>query len=227
MKAAVEIISALLIAVFAIALFATAYTYFLPIIEKNQDRALVERVDSLFDQSNTNSLPSKIEFVANNGGETRFDSSLRGIWQLFPCADTQADGVTYREGCGNFGVQNNSIEFTITSNAAKYADGAGWISLSGESCPPPAGNLGTDKASVVCVRVDQTPAGKFNVTYRVWFRPLNDATGRNTFKINLLQHPATSLQFTGQSVQASFNNRRTETVGDKTLITSEVKILLT
>lgn len=227
MKAAVEIISVVLVAVFAIALFATAYMYFLPIIEKNQDKSLVERVDGLFDQSNTNSLPSRIEFVANNGGESRFDSGVRGIFRLFPCADRQADGSTYREGCGNFGGQNNSIEFTITSAAAKYANGTGWISLSGAACPPPAGNLGPDKASVVCVRADQTPSGKYNTTYKIWFRPVVDAGGKNSFRISLLQHPSTSLQFAGQGVQVVFNNRRVETVGDKTLITSEVKILLT
>lgn len=224
MKGAVEIISILLIVVFAILLVAAAYNYGLPLIQKRQDSAVSDQVSTYFDPSNVNSLPAKIATIANNQGQTEFTTSVSGLWQLYPCADTMPGGGYY-PGCGNFGIDNDSISFTFASHTSKVAPDKGWISLSSAACPPVQGNLGSDSAYVVCVRADSTGTGVYNVTYRVWFRPLVDPTG-NVYKINLLQHPSSPLMSTGSSVQIIFGDRITSSVNGVTISTTEVKILL-
>ncbi len=224
MKGVVEIVSILLIVVFAIALVAAAYEYGLPLIQKRQDTATVDTVKTYFDPNNVNSLPAEIVNIANNQGQTQFISSVGGFWQLYPCADTMPGGGYY-SGCGNFGAENNSIAFTFASRASEIAPNVGWVSLSGTNCPPANGNLGSDPADVVCVRTDSTGLGVYNITYRIWFRQLVDPNG-NIYKINLLQHPSTALTSTGSSVQIIFGDRITSSSGGKTISITEVKILL-
>ena len=79
MKAAVDIVSVLLIVVFAIGLFATVYAYGLPLIQKRQDASLADTVDSLFNPDNVNSLATKIIDTANNGGQETFSVQVPGF----------------------------------------------------------------------------------------------------------------------------------------------------
>lgn len=224
-KGQADILSAILIVLLAIGLLSTAYLYGFPLIQKRQDTAVVDRVNSYFLQSSANSLPSKIEAIANSGGEATFTLDTRGSWNLYPCADKDVGG-SYLSGCGNFGENNNSIEFSFVSKITNIAVDKGWVSLTGGAvCPPKTGLLGSDKSSVVCSRADSVEGG-FKTTYRIWFREVDDATNTNGFKISLLQHPSTSVVSTGQNVKIFFSNRRQEAVGQKTLIITEIKILL-
>lgn len=208
LKAQSNIIGAILIVVIAIALVGVAFTFGLPYIQKNQDRALEERVDAVFDETNANSLPAKIKSVANNGGKDIVEINVEGVTILDPA--------------------ENSISFSFRSSVTSYAAGSGWVTLSGESCPPPVGNIGVHEPIVVCVRADQITADSYNITYKLYARELEDAEQRNGFKINLLQHPASSLVSSGSSttVRVEFDARRPETVGSKNLINTDVKILL-
>lgn len=213
MKSQADIISVLLIVIIAIGLVATAYIWGLPLIQKRQDTAIAERVNSYFDPNNANSLPVKIESVANTGGELTFSLDVKGLWRVFPYTDT-------------YGIENNSIEFTFFSKVTKVAADKGWVSLSGVAgCPPSTGLLGIDKSYVICAKASAIYNG-YNITYKVWFRELVDTAGKNGFKIGLLQHPASSLTSTGQNVRMIFDTRRQDIQGQKTLIISQIKILL-
>ena len=205
-KAQSNIVGAVIIVAIALSLATTAYLWGIPLIQKRQDSALVERVHSYFSQDNENSLPNVIEDIANNGGEKTFFANANGIWIL--------------------NQSGNYIQFTFLSRASKFAtDTIYSIPLTpGEDCSQlKNGTLGIDKASVVCVRAD-TIADKINITYRVWFRTLYDDPSNPTrgYKITLNQSSAGLSTSTEKNIRISFSKLRQ----DVNLITREIEILL-
>jgi len=201
-KAQADIISAIIIITIAIGLVSAAYLWGLPLIQKRQDAALVERVANYFNQKNENSLSSKIEYIANSGGEETFNLDVNGLWKL----DTT----------------ENSISFTFFSRVSNIGSAA-WISLTtGASCPPSTGTLGIDKPSVVCARAD-TLADGYNITYKIWFRQLDESSGARGYKIKLVPYTGV-LTSAGKSVRI-FRGSIDTVPGVQTLIITEIKIL--
>ena len=206
-KAQSEIVGAIMVVLVSIALVGVVYTYGLPLIIKRQDTARVERTEAAFDQKSINSLPSKIEAVANNRGEASINLDIDGLWKL--------------------NENEDSISFTMFSKVSKSAANLQinpWVSLSGADCNQPsisAGTLSVDRPSVVCTRADSINDG-LNVTYKVYFRQLN-GQGIN-YKIDLIKHESGATSSTGKTVRIVFADR-TETQGQQTLITYKVKIL--
>jgi len=227
-KAQVDVISAILIVLIALGLTATAYTWGLPLIQKRQDTAVVERIASHFDQNNANSLPSRIEFVANNGGEQAFTLDANGVWLLNPCPAQELPSCSPKQNATEF----NSIEFTffskVTDVSDKDAEGKpiGFISKTpGASCPPSAGILGKDKSSAVCVKSKQSQDG-YEITYKIWFRELDETAGTRGFKIDLTKHEGSSYTSVGKTIRISRQSTNQVPAAGKTLIIPEIKILL-
>lgn len=227
-KAQVDIVSAILIVLIALGLTATAYTWGLPLIQKRQDTAVVERIAGNFDQNNVNSLPSRIEFVANNGGEQAFTLDANGVWLLNPCPVQELQSCNPKEGAAEF----NSIEFTffskVTDVSDKDAEGnpIGFISKTpGAGCPPSAGILGKDKSSVVCAKSKQAQDG-YEITYKVWFRELEESASARGFKIDLIKHEGSAYTSAGKTIRILRQSTSQAPVGGKTLIIPEIKILL-
>ena len=224
-KAQADIVSAVLIVMIAIGLTATAFAWGLPLIQKRQDTVVLERVSSYFDQGNANSLPSRIEFVANNGGDQTFALDTNGFWLLRACPTGEISSCNPQPGT-DVTKENNSIEFTFFSKVSKIAAGAGYVSLTpGSSCPPSSGIVGKDKSSVVCAKSVSRHDG-FEITYRIWFRQVSDAASDRGFKIDLTKHESGVYNFTGKVVKMSRQNINQILVGGKTLIIPEIKILL-
>lgn len=220
LKGQSDIIAVVLIVLIAIGLLGVAYSFGLPLIQKNQDRALDDRVKGFFATNNVNSLPAKIQSVANSRTKDAATIDVRGAMRLMP---GQEPGAQFTS------MNNNSIEFSFQSAVASFARDAGWIPLSGSSCNPVSnGIIGQDEAAVVCARVDSTGGGFYNVTYRLQFRTLEDAQKRNGFAIKLLQHPSSPLLSSSDKnqVRVEFDQVRTVTVGSQTLIITDVKVLL-
>lgn len=210
-KAQSEIIGAVVIAVVSIGLVATVYTWGIPLIQKRQDTSISDRVDAAFGQNNVNSLPSKIEAIANNKGDTTLKLDADGLWAL--------------------NEDEDSISFTFFAKVSKVAtnlESNPWVSLtSGVNCnalPISAGILGSEKSSAVCARADTFSDG-YNVVYKVYLRQLNPATSGTSYKIDLIKHESGSLTSTGKSVRITFAGNKEQQVGQQTLITSQVKIL--
>lgn len=205
-KAQADIVSAVIIVAIALSLASTAYFWGLPLIEKRQDTALVERTHNYFSQDNVNSLPNVIETIANSGGEKTFFVDVKGIWLL--------------------NEEEDYIQFTFMGKASKFAiDTLYPISLTpGTQCipkPSPSnGTLGLDKVSVVCVQASKY-ADEINITYKVWFRELYDLTGKG-YRIDLIKDPSGLGSSTEKSIKISFS----DTVVNKTLIMKKIKILL-
>ena len=214
LKGQSDILAVVIVVVLAIGLLGTAYSFGLPLIQKNQDKAIGERAKAFFSTTNINSLPGKITAVANGGGKDTAVLDVNGGTRIYPY-----DYV---------GPENNSIEFSFQSTVTSYAENQGWLSLSGSSCPPTSGVIGQDEPSVVCVRADRTTGGNYNITYRLYMRELEDAEKRNGYKIALEKHSAGSERSAGSksSVAIDFDKREQTLVGAKTLITTYVKILL-
>lgn len=200
-----DIISAVLIIIIAAGLVATAYTWGIPLIQKQQDTALVNRVENYFSDDNVNSIPKKIVSIATNGGEETFFEDVKGFWLLVPNSTFSAD--------------NNSLTFTFFSRVSNVASGT-WVPLNDVSCPAIAGFVG-DSPYAICARSDPISNG-FNVTYRVQFRPLySNAQG---YEIFLLQ-PSLNTS-TLQSIRIQKGASYSTVINGQNLIILEVKILL-
>jgi hypothetical protein len=214
LKGQSDIIAVVMILGLAIGLLGVAYTFGLPLINKNQDEALDKRAQAFFSETNINSIQNKIQAVANSGGKDQVIIDLSGFVRLYPY-----DSVA---------VENNSLEFTFTGTvSSKNTDGK-WISLTGGGCPPATGVLGQDEPAVICAKASKTGAGYYNITYKLFMRELEDAEKRNGFKINLVKHPSSQLIASGEkrAIRIEFDKRNQQTIGSKTLITTDVKILL-
>ena len=220
LKGQADIISAVIIISIAIGLVATAYTWGIPLIQKRQDAALSDRVFSYFNQNNENSVAKKIQSIANNGGEDTFTSDVNGFWILNPCTDAGISGCST-----NYNFENNSLEFAFFSLVSQYGLDQGWITLSStDPCPSPPASVGQDPY-VVCVRSDTYATG-YNVTFKVQFRELDDSANTRGFKIVLLPQISNLQSSSTKSIRISKGNQYSTVVNGKTLIITEVKILL-
>lgn len=216
-KAISEIISVVLVVLMGIALVSTAYMWGMPMISKKQDTIEIERLYSYFDRTNSNSLVKKIEFIAKNGGEDTFVSGVDGLWVLHE----------HDEG----GEDANSLEFTTFSKVSNIAisdpdTGIEWVALTpGGSCPPGSGMIGLDPSYVVCAKAEPVSDG-FGITYKVLFREVYEATGTKSYKINLVKHQSGQTSSSSESIKISRGSVTSQVQGGKTLIITEIKILL-
>jgi len=216
-KAVSEVISVVLVVMMGIALAGTAYMWGMPIINKQQDTTNAERVFSYFDRGNSNSLVRKIEFIAKNGGEDSFTVDVGGGWVLNEYDESSPE--------------NNSLEFNTFSQVSNIAitdnvTGIEWISLTpGGSCPPEDGAVGFDPSAVVCAKAESFTDG-FDIHYRLWFRELYEATGVKGHKIRLVRESSGKMSSDSRTIRISRGDIKTESQDGKTLIITEIKILL-
>ncbi len=213
-KSQVDIISAILIVLIALSLTGTAYVWGYPLIQKRQASATADRVYSYFNQENSNSLPTVIEYVANNKGEKTISLDVSGLWQL--------------------NETENSIQFIFSSKVSNFALGTSYpISLTpSASCTPSPspvnGTVGLDKPSVVCVRADRG-GDMVTISYKIWFRELyTDPFSPTTkgFKVELVKDTAGLLTSTSKTVKIIFSDTSQQQTDGKTLIITKIKILL-
>lgn len=213
MKAQADIISAIIIIVLALGLVGTAFLWAKPIIQKRQDTTLVERALKSFDRSNVNSITSKIESVARNEGEDTFTIDVDGLFVIHPSTE--------------IGPENNSLQFSITSSVTNVAEGRDWVAISSGNTNP-VGILGVDDPSVVFGRADTISGDLKNVTFKSWFRVLNDTSTNTGYKIALIKHEASPISSSAKNIRIIFDGR--EQLFDpqlrQNLITTKIKILL-
>jgi hypothetical protein len=210
MKGQTDIISVVVIFVISLGLVSTAYLWGIPLIEKRQDTALVDRVGTSFDKYNDNSLERKIEYIANNGGAYTFVADTNGIWY--------------------FNSSENSLSFSFTAKASKIATNTttpgpipiGWVALSSGNTNV-NGTLGIDDSFIVYARSDLANSGLYNITYKVQFRTLWDSTQTNGFKIVLNENG--SPYALGKYAQISRGSVATDP-SNKNLINTQIQILL-
>jgi hypothetical protein len=122
-------------------------------------------------------------------------------------------------------TESNFIQFTTLTKVSNMGTDIGWIPFTtGATCPPSIGILGIDGAGVICGRTDSTGTG-YNITYRLWFREVDEAGGAKGYRINLVRYGGGPLSSTGRSIRISRGNVQTTSEAGKTLIITEVKIL--
>lgn len=215
-KAQSDIISMVMIVIITMGLVGTAYTWGIPLIEKQQSGIIVERLyHNYFDINNANSLPRLIEDVAN--------SDVEGVVRVFTVSET---GLWELSGYDEVGEQNNSIQFTINAKVSNIGMDIGWIPMTtGGTCPPITGTLGVDEEGVVCVKAETIENG-YKITYRLWSRELEEGGGAKGYKINLVRHAGGPLASTGRTVRITRGSIQSTMEDGKTLKTTEVKILL-
>jgi len=206
-KAQADIISAVLIIIMGLGLVSVAYTWGIPLIQKRSDTTVVERTFKTFDANNERSLPKIMQFISNHGGEDVASLDTKGIWFLYPNNSATPE--------------NNSLQFSFQSKVSNLAVGQGWIPLSSGNTNP-IGTLGFDDSYVVFGRADTAPGG-YNITYKVWFRKLNETTTNKIYEIDLAPLQVSGpLISSGKTVRVS----RGDVNEKQNLITTEIKILL-
>ncbi len=139
LKAQVDIFSVVLIVLIAISLTSAALIWGIPLIQKHQDSALVGRVHNAF----TRELPSRIENVANLGGEVQFSVDVEGVWGL--------------------DVENDNLNFTFMSKVSDKIDTGEWV---GENCNflGQTGVFGIDKPYIICAKALKL-GSEYQITY--------------------------------------------------------------
>lgn len=204
-KAQSDIISALLVIIIAIGLVSTVYIWGVPLIQKQQDTALAQRVFDNFNPDNSNSVTKRMQYVANFGGDEIYTMSTDGVWQL--------------------NTSENSLQFSFLSKVSNWANFsiAGWIPVSqGANCNSIfPGTLGTDTSFIVCVKSENQPEGKFLITYKVYFRDLNDPSTGNIYRVTLVPGSSTLV-----SSFKSIRITKVSTLQQGSTITVQLKILL-
>lgn len=206
-KAQADIISAVLIVIMGLGLVSVAYTWGIPLIQKRSDTSLVERTYKTFDPNNERSITKIIKYISNNGGEDVISLDTKGIWFLYPYNNPTSE--------------NNSVQFSFQAKVSNLAVDKGWIPLSSGNTNP-VGTLGYDDSYVVFGKADTAPGG-YNITYKVWFRKLNETISNKIYQINLIP-----LQVSGPFISSGKTVRisRGDVINQQNLITTEIKILL-
>lgn len=205
MKAQSEIISSLLIIIIATGLVSTAYLWGVPLIQKQQDTALAERMYDSFSPSNSNSLPRRMQYVVNFGGDELYTAGAEGTWRL--------------------NSTENSLQFSFQSRVSNFANfsQAGWVSLSGSDCGDVRpGILGADASYVVCAKSEGQPGGRHTITYKVLFRDLGDTATDKTYRISLAPASGSQEASSFKSIRMS-RGPATQSGG---ITATELKVLL-
>ncbi len=216
-KGVSEIIAVVLIVVITTSLVGTALMWGLPLISKRQDSSVADRVYNYFNRENANSIVRKIEFVSVNGGQATFISDVSGGWII--------------HGYDESSESNNSLEFVTMSKVSNVAvstseNNIEWVSLTpGGSCPPDNGIVGLDPSYVVCAKAVVAGEG-FELRYRIWFRELYDSANTKIWKVNLMTYPNGESSAATKTIKISQGDITTGTQDGKTLIATEIKILL-
>ena len=190
-KAVSEIISVVMIIGISIGLISAAYMYGLPLLQKSQDKSMLERIISFFDYYNPSSLPRKIEFVANTGSTEVLTLDAQGIWKVYPYNHNSP--------------LNNSIVFSFFSKVTNINTATPISLISGAACPPSKGIVGKDTFSVVCLTGTPIYDG-FNITYVIYIRSLElpiNASYNEIYSIQLLTPTGGELSSTGKTIRIS------------------------
>lgn len=216
-KAVSEVISVTLVVLMGVALAGSAYMWGMPIITKQQDTSNLDRTYSYFDKGNTNSLVKKIEFIAKNGGDDTFTTDVAGVWELHEWDEESAE--------------NNSLEFLSFGKVSNIAianpsTGIEWVSLTaGGSCPPEPGYVGFDSSYVVCAKASSVTDG-YNIQYRAWFRTLYESSETKGHQIRLVMDPSGKLYSSSNTVLITRGPITSEVQGGKTIVITEIRVLL-
>jgi hypothetical protein len=177
MKAQVEIYSYLLIFLIASALTASALLWGFPLIQKKQDAKNLDDVYNFF-----TTLDEKIRSVARTGSEESLTLEVEGLITVYPCfmSDTYSG---YK--CDYPDPMNNSITFTFLNRVSNIALNKSIPLTSGTLSESPHAILGEDPPSVLFEKAVEKPEGRYEITYRLWYRGLLDVNTGKTHKIIL------------------------------------------
>ncbi len=203
-KAQSEIISALLVVIIATGLVSTAYLWGVPLIQKQQDTALVDRVYDSLNPANANSPARIMQNVLNFGGEQVYTAPTDGSWAL---SDYTA---------------NNSLQFSFSARVSNLANNT-WVSLiPGVTCGPDGlvntsltYYLGTDTSYAVCGTSALKAGGAYAISYKISFHDLLDQASGKTYRVQLTK-AGTSTVSSFKSIKVS---RGTPYVSGSTVIT--------
>lgn len=162
-----QVVTAVLLGGILVVGISSAYTWGIPLLEKNQDASTLEDTLSSFE-----TLGSEIESISRRGGGSQVTFNVGdGVLQINP--------------------ENNSIEYAITTRAA-YVSTSGWVSLNDNNMrglfegdyPDQYGVQGQDTPGVIIARARDTTEG-YRTTYKLKFREMRDVDSGVSYQIDL------------------------------------------
>ncbi len=156
MRGQANVLSVLIIILIATAALATVLPWTYNMVQKKKDLKTVDDVYNFFQ-----TLDASIRNIAQNGGEESLQLKVSGKMEVFP------DSA--------FSEYNNSIIFTTESKVSLIAEGD-WIPLNTPNMNKTA-TLGVDSPSVIFGKAEKS-GDKITIRYKLWYRELNDTSGR-------------------------------------------------
>jgi len=208
MKAQTEILSYIMIFVVASGLTATAIMWGIPLIQKKQD---VKNLDDVYNFFVT--LDQKIRSVTKGGPEETLSINVDGILTLYP--------YDYNDP-----ILNNSITFTFLNKVSNIAvtDPPEWIPITtGNTKEAPEAILGIDPPSVIFGKTQKSEPS-LEVTYRLWYRGLQNPERNEVSKIILKREDGSSDKLSSTSGFIRVKLNTTKLVG-QTYFTEVIIIL--
>ena len=203
MKAQTQVVSIIIIVAIALGALSLVLPWTYGMIQKKKDMKSLDDVYYFFQD-----LDENIRDVAKNGGEKTLTLDVPGIFAVYPESSNSAF--------------NNSISFNFTSKVSNIAVGD-WIPLNTPNMNVTA-TLGVDTSSVIFGRANRI-GDQILIQYRVWFRELDDQSGK-AYKIFLNttdNNPKTST--TGYIRIQRIGSKEIPITG-KTLTITEINIIV-
>lgn len=187
-----QVVTAVLLGGILVVGISSAYTWGIPLLEKNQDANTLENTLSSFE-----TLGSEIESVARRGDSSQITFTVGdGILQVNP--------------------ENNSIEYAITTRAA-YVSTSGWVSLNDNNMrglleggyPQQYGVQGQDVPGVIIARARDMTDG-YRTTYKLKFREMRDVDAGESYQIDLQGDGNLEANGGTHEIVVSFDEERRE-----------------
>jgi hypothetical protein len=164
-----QVVTAIILAGILIAGITAAYTWGLPLLQKNQDKNTIE---SSLDQMKE--LSSTIDSISSRGGSRQVSFDLQsGSLEV----NTAEDKIVY-----------------IANTRAAYVSTGTWVPLNNErnlQGISEVGQNGTyavrgkDKPGVIIGKTERLPTDKYKTTFKLVFRPVEDLNTNKLHQIDL------------------------------------------
>lgn len=198
-----QLVSVVIIIVIALGTIALVLPWTLSMVQKKKDMKTLDDVYNFFQE-----LDETIKYVEKHGGEESLILKTPGRFTVYP--ESLSD------------VNNNSIIFEFKSKVSNVAEGY-WVPLNTPNTNLTA-TLGIDPPSVISARAE-IAGNEINVWYKLWYRELDDQSGRG-YRIVLNTTGNVEKSTTTGFLRIQWLKSRDIQEAGKTLTITEINILV-
>ena len=198
-----QVVSVIIIIALSLGAVATVYPWASSMIQKKNDMKNLDDTYNFFQK-----LDETIRTIEKQGGEESLVLKVPGKLTVYPELVPSL---------------NNSITFIFESKVSNIAEGD-WIPLNTPNMNETA-TLGVDPPSVIFGKAERTEES-INVTYRLWYRELDDPSGDYAYRIVLNTSDNKEKSTTTGFLRIQRLGSRSTLIDGKTLTITEINIIV-